>query len=70
MVSEAEVDALVARLRVDGPKIGEQCNAGDIKATNVVNLYKLYLRRPEPAAFGLLTAAYEEWKVQNNAAKV
>ena len=55
-------DSLMTELRHTGPRIGAQAAAGNAKAKQVVNLYKMVYARSDEGTKALLCAAYDEWK--------
>jgi hypothetical protein len=61
-LSQKRVDALVERLRVIGPAIGDASRNGHPEAKNIVKLYAMFERRQEYVAFALLELAVAEWE--------
>lgn len=62
---QARVDAIVAYLRPIGKDIGRRAKEGDVAAANLITLYTMFQKRPEPASWALLEGAVDDWKKAN-----
>lgn len=66
---QTRTDAVVAYLRTAGKDIGQKARGGDVKAQNIVDLYTMLHKRPEPATLGLLEGAIDEWEQASEASR-
>ena len=64
-MTQDKVDALVAYLFQVGKRISEQARADDANAKNLIALYTMFQKRPEPAAWALLEGAVDDWRKAN-----
>lgn len=57
-----ETDILYAKIKENVSKIKEDAARGCAKASQIITLHQTMVRCPEQACFGLLSAAFDDWR--------
>lgn len=60
--SQAEMDALVERIKPHGADIRKKADEGDAFCKNIMATYKMLRDRPEPGAFSILECMMDEYE--------
>lgn len=50
-------------LKVNGTRIKEESDKGNVQATRIIDVYTMYHRRPDPIVEALLTVACEDFQI-------
>lgn len=56
-----ETNPLTEKLRPHVADIEASAAKGNVRAKEVITLYGMYCRCPDPGSFGLCNAAFDEW---------
>lgn len=51
-------------IRADATAISKAADSGNAKAKQIINLHEMCRAFPEPGAYGLMLAAYDDWKAK------